>query len=67
VAEAAHIVEALARLRQGHGPTPDQQDDAELDRRHCPVLAGGGFEFFKFIAARDAEPCRIGGRVQLFG
>ncbi len=33
MAEAAHIVEALARLRQGHGPTPEQQDDAELDRR----------------------------------
>ena len=33
MAEAAHIVEALARLRQGDGPTPEQQDDAELDRR----------------------------------
>ena len=41
--------------------------DTELDGRHCPVLAGGGFEFFEFITARDAEPCRIGGRVQLFG
>ena len=32
MADAAHIIDALARLRQGDGPAPEQAD-AEADRR----------------------------------